>query len=561
LQQRLDVVQASLKSPACAESGRSVCMQRIRSLTDQLQGERRARETCDKPLSPTPSPLTELPFLVPPLGATTCAKNVRQPHFEENIEHPDWFDHMSCYAPRANTEVWAIRHPDVTRPDAAYPSITFRRGDLVSIAAGGCVQTGGLGLTWKRYVRPMARDRSNDDMYFGSVSIPGVLSSSPLQDVVRQAPIAVTIDPGPGAMLHLQYNDDNYHDNGYWGADDGWWEQCRYMEPAWAVVVIQHDCAPLAAGCSTASPMDVVADRMEGNGLPFNPRWGFQATAGALVPPEQMLNLSRKTETMPEDGADLNIRQPTEKNNAPLKCPQESKTDASVSTMGRIGGHVNWTAATYEGQLTWKDYSGDDGDYNFSLGTDGRAGHTVNNSGALQLEFDSSEVVDRAKSAWWQGLRHAVDAGGSAARNLVNNRRAVVVGLLGLDCAHACGSELHPVYVMAIRLNDDPHDDTWAVFARNWGNEGYCGPDDRPLRMGDPVTGTQLWTVRILLPPPPGLTWQDARRTPDSAVEMSDPGMSFDSLLQPGSGVLVNFHLLSPDKHSLADGVIHLDWR
>jgi len=307
--------------------------------------------------------------------------------------------------------------------------------------------------------------------------------------------------------------------------------------------------------------MDVVADRTDANGFPFDPQWGFQATAGALAPPEQMLNLSRKTETMPEDPAELNTRQPTDKNNAPLKCPQESKSDTSVSTMGRIGGHVNWTTATYEGQIAWKDYSSDDGDYNFSLGTDRQAGHTVNNPGALQLEFDSSEVVDRAKSSWWQAFRRAVDAGGDAAKRLVYDRRAVVIGLLGLDCAHACGSELHPVYVMAIRTNDDPHDDTWAVFARNWGNEGYCGPDDRPLRQGDPRTGTEVSTVRILLPPPPGLSWQDVRRTPDSAIEMSDAGMSFDTAIQPGSGMLVAFHLLSPDKHSLADGVIHLDWR
>src|SRR5947207_2818943 len=51
----------------------------------------------------------------------------------------------------------------------AYP-VTFRPGDLVTIAAGGCVQTGGWGSTWKRYVDP--KGPKADRLYHGTIWIP-----------------------------------------------------------------------------------------------------------------------------------------------------------------------------------------------------------------------------------------------------------------------------------------------------------------------------------------------------------------------------------------------------
>ena len=64
---------------------------------------------------------------------------------------------------------------------------------------------------------------------------------------------------------------------------------------------------------------------------------------------------------------------------------------------------------------------------------------------------------------------------------MIDGRFAIVVGLAGLDCEHGCGTELHPVYGLAIRVNDDPSDDTWAIFVRNWGNEGYCSQEQHLL--------------------------------------------------------------------------------
>src|SRR3712207_9454422 len=80
---------------------------------------------------------------------------------------------------------------------------------------------------------------------------------------------------------------------------------------------------------------------------------------------------------------------------------------------------------------------------------------------------------------------------------MMEQRRAVVVGLVGLDSVHNIYSELHPVYGIAVNMNEEEAAEngetvvksTWLVFARDDGNEGSCsfkphplyGPDHQPL--------------------------------------------------------------------------------
>jgi hypothetical protein len=64
----------------------------------------------------------------------------------ESIEHTSSTD--------GKTEVWRITEPVVTQPTSEYPQIKFQPGDAVFVHAAGCVQTGGHGRTWKRYVDP-----------------------------------------------------------------------------------------------------------------------------------------------------------------------------------------------------------------------------------------------------------------------------------------------------------------------------------------------------------------------------------------------------------------------
>src|SRR4051794_16351795 len=57
------------------------------------------------------------------------------------------------------TERCTITEPTVTQFEQFYP-IQLQAGDQVAVTAGGCVQTGGSGLKWKRYVNPQG---SNSD--------------------------------------------------------------------------------------------------------------------------------------------------------------------------------------------------------------------------------------------------------------------------------------------------------------------------------------------------------------------------------------------------------------
>ncbi|TWP54335.1 hypothetical protein FKR81_01935 [Lentzea tibetensis] len=112
----------------------------------------------------------------------------------------------------------------------AYP-LTFLRGDHVTVTAGGCVQTGGHGRTWKRYVNPA----SDNDLYHGLITIPGATAHLVrLQNVVgRQFVVG-----GRGGSLILGYEDDGYSDNGYYSHDDGTSGQCRNSVNAFVHIVI-----------------------------------------------------------------------------------------------------------------------------------------------------------------------------------------------------------------------------------------------------------------------------------------------------------------------------------
>lgn len=73
---------------------------------------------------------------------------------------------------RTETLVWRVDQPEVKAPEAFYSVIKFKPGDMISISAGGCVQTGGSGSTWKSYTKPLGDNA--DHLYSGTISIPGV---------------------------------------------------------------------------------------------------------------------------------------------------------------------------------------------------------------------------------------------------------------------------------------------------------------------------------------------------------------------------------------------------
>ncbi|MEU6220796.1 hypothetical protein ABZ845_25290 [Streptomyces sp. NPDC047022] len=123
-----------------------------------------------------------------------------------------------------------ITEPVVTTLQTTY-NFSFLPGDHVTVNAGGCVQTGGHGLTWKRYVDPA----SDSDLYHGLITIPGATGNlARLVDVVgRQFVVG-----GRGGSLILGYQDDNYGDNGYTAHDNGTGNQCLNSVNAFVHIVI-----------------------------------------------------------------------------------------------------------------------------------------------------------------------------------------------------------------------------------------------------------------------------------------------------------------------------------
>jgi hypothetical protein len=233
---------------------------------------------------------------------------------------------------------------------------------------------------------------------------------------------------------------------------------------------LANDCRPALAvflDGPQPEPFDLVWDQIDVNNIPLNPIWGWQSTNGE--PPDYTKVCKFVSLTTP----------------VPLtmvfwpSCTQDRvafDTGPGCSSQA----HVNWSAATYEGPLRWAGHSGplEDDDYNIFLFPPGGAGLTARSGGSLLLEFDSDETIDHFRTPWWRSLHEAVDKSdepNSFAKAMIDNRFGIVTGVVGLDCDDGrCRTEIHPVWALAVRVKPDPEDEIWAIFVRNWGNEGWC---------------------------------------------------------------------------------------
>jgi hypothetical protein len=164
----------------------------------------------------------------------------------------DTFDILTKQSDTPTSTVWRIETPNVKQKETSYPLITFVPGDTVSIDAGGCVQTGGHGLTWKLFVDPAGPN--SDRLYHGLISIPGVTNGLVrIQDFglnsVHKIPTSLPAGVSPADLyLRLGYEDDGYSDNGYYSPDNGTGDQCKNVEDAFVIVSIGHTgAAPVSA--------------------------------------------------------------------------------------------------------------------------------------------------------------------------------------------------------------------------------------------------------------------------------------------------------------------------
>jgi hypothetical protein len=175
------------------------------------------------------------------------------------------------------------------------------------------------------------------------------------------------------------------------------------------------------------------------------------------------------------------------------------------------------------------------------------------------VEFDSDETIDNFSTRWWSDFRGAVDSDAGGGVKL-NDKEVVLIGAVGLDCGEYCGSEIHPVLVMAVHVREELSEDVWAIFARNWGDEGFCSHES--------VLAPELSTVYLTLPWPSSVpagsppvtdktTWQKSGFGGGEQIQIKT--FPFVSGAQPPV-LVVEFDLGDPDKAPMVNGELHLNW-
>lgn len=427
-------------------------------------------------------------------------------------------------------KVWRIDQPVVTSPSmVGYSDISFKPGDAISISAGGCVQTGGSGATWKSYTYPQGDEA--DQLYSGTIQIPGVIGSSVRIAGTMNRDWHVPLDLQPPAIrnlfLRLGYQDDDYPDNGYYAHDDGNNNQCANVGPAWVEIRIVRPLKTPDDDHQTWSPgslpFDMVWDTDDTQGLPLNPRWHAQKErADATFEPDFVSTCGSAFSENPFALGGNNVNMGVLESKCSSQMPY---TDLDTSPFlglfqyctddGILHGHLDWQIATTMGKVQFIDWStgtGYDDDYNFALfGRDNSL--LVNTEGvSLVLEFNSDESIAQFQSPWWasvyleeaqlkqqradlilKGVLTQTDPSAAAAipnpgpplsansplQRLRQGLPGVAIGLIGIDGVHGRGStESHPVFALAVdtgsRDDKDSRDETWAFFVRNFGNEGNC---------------------------------------------------------------------------------------
>jgi len=316
---------------------------------------------------------------------------------------------------------------------------------------------------------------------------------------------------------------------------------------------------------SLPAPYDLATRTFDDNGIALNPRLGSQVWSPAKLASPSICGGG-------DPWTPPCTTQPTWIDNNKAKCP-----------VGKLGGHANWGLATYEGRIYWENHSHylQDDDYSFALYRDDLAGMTevdVRNKEYLHSEFNSDETINYFHTWYWDALHQAVDAdagkGGilsgtskppyTRTRALFDGKEAIVMGLFGLDCAHECGSELHPVYAIAIHVNDSLDDDTWAIFVRNWGDEGYCSSGLEMIDANNPFT----FSFRLKRPGASAVSIIPAADSDPAGHhgtvfygDHGTPGTGWSfPMLVPGEGAVVTFTLPPASQRERINGMLHLKW-
>jgi hypothetical protein len=225
-------------------------------------------------------------------------------------------------------------------------------------------------------------------------------------------------------------------------------------------------------------PLDVLGDTDE-NGAIRSPQWRFTLTSGN--PPNPADPPCNRFPYVDATGA-VQLQGCTSQN------PEPEVGICSVKNYDKLSGHLDWPQpAASDGHIYWEGWSDDD-DYNFAF-EPGDKNALVLHQDAYETEFGGSEValyIPTNLGKWSDFNRLARAHQDDQARQMLCGRPAVMMGLLNLDCAHDCQTELHPIFAMAVDVDETADNDHWIIMARNWGTTGFChSPGDHQLATPD----------------------------------------------------------------------------
>lgn len=185
---------------------------------------------------------SSLPAVAP---ANPCSSPPPPRYLPGQVDHyPQGADIVTCTESPPGHEIWKIDYPSVERSLTDYPAITFNPGDVVTLQAKGCVQTGGTGNTWFRYVNPDDGDGHLNSQYYGTVQIVGVTGDNNPETILHWIGPSFVI-PQAGHLALGYVDDGGIGDNGYWNPDPGPNDQCMNDDKTTVTIIIDRHAAHL----------------------------------------------------------------------------------------------------------------------------------------------------------------------------------------------------------------------------------------------------------------------------------------------------------------------------
>lgn len=316
-------------------------------------------------------------------------------------------------------------------------------------------------------------------------------------------------------------------------------EGCHHSPQTWITTPPQNAAAPL--------PYDVVTDNTNSMGVTLNPKWGLQAA------PSKNVGDAPPCPGTPYDSGCTH--QPVVKD--PAILPMLAICSLGATNPDFIG-HADWSVAEYRGAIGWENYAADL-DYNFRLVTDKLIGTTPENPESIEMEMDSRELFDNfgdTRDWWWEKFALTADTmnfqeldGQIHPSNPAKLACGTAIGIFNLDCEHGCRSEIHPLYTLAVQLDENPKSNDWAVLVRNWGNGGSCASYDDRLQLQD---------ISLLLPVnAPAAPVKVAVQEFVGTGGVGCPATSYDSSRK---GEVLRFALPPPERHGMAVMKVHMEW-